>query len=148
MAGAAARSFWHESVGRAPNGDVAAGMRAMLAWFDGAQLIVAYNGRAFDMRVLKQLYDGDDERWQAHMDKLVDPAEAVRHATGRRAKLSTVLKYDTKGEKGGSGCDAPRWWKEGKHEQLQRYWCTKPSPATSFEHSFVPQKSTVLCCEN
>ena len=50
-AGAAARSFWHESVGRAPNGDVAAGMRAMLAWFDGAQLIVAYNGRAFDMRV-------------------------------------------------------------------------------------------------
>ena len=120
-AGAAARSFWHESVGRAPNGDVAAGMRAMLAWFDGAQLIVAYNGRAFDMRVLKQLYDGDDERWQAHMDKLVDPAEAVRHATGRRVKLSTVLKYNTKGEKGGSGCDAPRWWKEGKHEQLQRY---------------------------
>ena len=60
------------------------------------------------MRVLKQRYEGDDERWQAHMDKLVDPAEAVRHATGRRVKLSTVLKYNTKGEKGGSGCDAPK----------------------------------------
>ena len=42
------------------------GIRTILARFDGAQLIVAYNGRDFDMRVLKRLYDGDDERWQAH----------------------------------------------------------------------------------
>ena len=53
--------------------------------------------------------------------KMVDPAEAVQRAAGRRAKLSTVLRLNTKAQKGGEGCDAPRWWQEGRHTQLQRY---------------------------
>ena len=77
--------------------------------FDGARMIVAYNGREFDMRVLRRAYGGDDARWQAHMAKLVDPIEAVRRATGRRAKLSTLLALNTRSAKAGTGCDAPRW---------------------------------------
>ena len=122
VAGADTRTFWHGSVTRAPNGEAAAGMRGLLEWFDGAAMIVAYNGRDFDMRVLSGCYRADEEaRRQAHMAKLVDPAEAIRRATGRRAKLSTVLRMNTRAEKGGDGCDAPRFWKEGKYVQLQRY---------------------------
>ena len=85
-------------------------------------MIVAYNGRDFDMRVLSSCYRADEEaRRQAHMAKLVDPAEVIRRATGRRAKLSTVLRMNTRAEKGGDGCDAPRFWQEGKYVQLQRY---------------------------
>ena len=34
-------------------------MGELLAWFDSAAVIVAYNGRGFDMRVLRQHYRGD-----------------------------------------------------------------------------------------
>ena len=53
---------------------------ALLDWFDSARLIVAYNGHAFDMRVLRRVYGTDDARWHAHLAKLVDPAEVVRRA--------------------------------------------------------------------
>ena len=36
-------------------------------------------------------------------------------------KLSTLLTLNTRTAKHGSGCDAPRWWQEGKHAQLERY---------------------------
>ena len=122
MEDAASKTFWHESVTRAPNGEAAAGVRELLDWLDGAAMIVAYNGREFDMRVLSRYYhDGEDDRRQAHLAKLVDPAEAVQRAAGRRAKLSTVLRLNTKAQKGGEGCDAPRWWHDGRHTQLQRY---------------------------
>ena len=61
IAGADTRTFWHESVTRAPNGEAAVGMRGLLEWFDGAAMIVAYNGREFDMRVLKGCYRADEE---------------------------------------------------------------------------------------
>ena len=109
-------------MGREPSGGEAAGIRALLNWFDDARLIVAYNGRDFDMRVLHGMYDAEEgTRRQAHLAKLVDPAEIVRRATGRRAKLSTLLRLNTRGTKEGSGCDAPRWWQEGRLAQLQRY---------------------------
>ena len=31
------------------------------------------------------------------------------------------MRMNTRAAKGGDGCDAPRWWKEGRHAQLQRY---------------------------
>ena len=55
------------------------------------------------------------------MSKLVDPMETVRRATGRRAQLSTILKLNTRTSKCGLGCDAPRWWCEGRLAQLAQY---------------------------
>ena len=52
-------------------------MKKLLDMFDGARLVCAYNGRAFDMQVLLPLYGGDEERWEAHCRKLMDPFTEV-----------------------------------------------------------------------
>ena len=96
-------------------------MRDMLTQFDGAALIVAYNGRHFDMRVLHQYYDGDEARWEAHGRKLLDPHDAVSRAAGRRVTLDTVLKLNGMRGKLGAGADAPAMWHTGRHEQLRQY---------------------------
>ena len=66
-------------------------MARMLDWFDTARVIVAYNGRGFDMEVLRRYYAGDEERWRAHARKLRDPMEAAQSVIGRRMRLSTLL---------------------------------------------------------
>ena len=114
-------TFWHEDVGRTPEGGTPSRVEELLKWFDQAKMIVAYNGREFDMKVLRSAYGGDEERWDAHMAKMQDPMEPVLRQHGRRLKLSTLLRENGKGEKAGAGCDAPRWWHEGKWEQLARY---------------------------
>lgn len=119
--GAESRTFWHDTVARAPNGGAADGIEVLLTWFDGASVIVGYNARAFDMQVMKRYYGGDEDRWQAHMRKVRDTMEAAQRATGRRQKLSTVLRENAHAGKAGTGCDAPRWWKEGKLAQLEGY---------------------------
>ena len=96
-------------------------MESLLQVFDRSKLIVAYNGRAFDMEVLKQYYNGDDGRWRAHEHKLRDPMEAVMRQAGRRVRMATLLKLNACGGKSGSGCDAPALWHDGKFEQLARY---------------------------
>ena len=66
----------------------------MLKWFDDARMIVAYNGREFDMRVLRRHYDGDEDRWRRHMGKLHDPMTTVTRAAGRRVKLDALLRMN------------------------------------------------------
>jgi uncharacterized protein YprB with RNaseH-like and TPR domain len=39
----------------------------LLRLFDAATLLVAYNGRAFDMEVLRSHYEGDEARRQSHL---------------------------------------------------------------------------------
>ena len=129
VAAADRQTFWHTDVDRPPEGHGAVRpIRDMLGWFDAARVIVAYNGRAFDMQVLRRYYDGDDERWAAHVAKLHDPAEAVRRAAGRRVRLSTLLAANGLASKDGVGCDAPRLWDEGKLAQLERY-CARDTSA-------------------
>ena len=114
-------SFWHASVRRAPGGGEAASVETLLAWMDTARMIVAYNGAEFDMRVLWRYYQGDEERWQSHMAKLHDPMRVIWAKTGRRIRLSTMLRWNGIGGKAGAGCDAPRWWEEGRWQYLEEY---------------------------
>ena len=118
---AATATFWHARVERTPSGQEARPMAALLTWMDAARVIVAYNGRGFDMRVLRSLYGGDDARWQAHMDKLMDPMDAVTRTVGRRVRLARLLQLNGAPAKAGTGCDAPRWWQDGRWAQLERY---------------------------
>ena len=115
------QAFWHEDVARAPGGGSPARVEELLRWFDDAAMIAAYNGRAFDMRVLKRHYGGDEARWAAHVKKLVDPLEAVQRAAGRRLRMDTVLKANGLGQKSGNGADAPEMWRQGRWTQLERY---------------------------
>ena len=114
-------SVWHSAVTRAPDGSTARSVADMLAWFDDARVIVAYNGRAFDMHVLRGYYGGDAERWEAHLAKLHDPMAAVQRAVGRRVRLATLLRLNGLGAKAGTGCDAPAWWAVGRLQQLEQY---------------------------
>ena len=130
LAAADAQTFWHGAVARAPSGGRALGVRDMLAWFDAARAIVAYNGHAFDMRVLRQYYDGNDARWDAHVGKMHDPFAGVTRAAGRRVKLDTLLELNGLERKAGAGQDAPRWWAEGRLQQLEQY-CARDVRALS-----------------
>ena len=118
---AVTRTFWHETVRRAPRGGEAESVETLLEWMDDARIVVAYNGRAFDMRVMERWYKGDEERRRAHLAKLHDPMIEAQRVIGRRVKLSTLLSLNGLGGKTGVGCDAPRWWQEGRHAQLERY---------------------------
>ena len=115
-------SFWHEHAthrrDRAGGGD---GVAELLRLFDAATLLVAYNGRAFDMEVLRSHYEGDEARRQSHLRKLRDPFEIARRAAGRPVRLATLLKLNGQAGKMGAGCDAPGLWADGKLEQLERY---------------------------
>ena len=121
-------TVWHERVARTPEGEGALRVGALLAWFDTARAVVAYNGATFDMQVLRRYYNGDTARWWRHCEKLRDPMRAVRQAAGRRVKLGRLLALNAIGGKGGAGCDAPRLWEEGKHQQLERY-CARDTHA-------------------
>ena len=56
--------------------------------------------------------------------------DAVRRVTGRRAALSKLLELNGAGRKAGAGCDAPRWWSEGRLAQLEAY-CEQDTRALS-----------------
>ena len=101
----------------------------LLEVFDSARVIVAYNGRDFDMQVLRRYYNGDEGRWEAHMRKLHDPMWAALSAGGgRRARLATLLAMNGLAGKRGTGCDAPALWHTGRLEQLERY-CARDAEA-------------------
>ena len=110
-------TFWHADA----RGVSGSAVERLLEWFDAADAIVAYNGRAFDMRVMERVYAGDAERARSHMAKLMDPMEVVQRACGRRVRLSHLLALNGGAQKAGAGCDAPRLWERGQMEQLERY---------------------------
>ena len=112
---------WHDTVRTAPGGGDTKTVADMLAWMDGARIIVAYNGANFDMRVLRKYYGSDSARWYAHLQKLHDPAQQVRRTAGRNVKLDRLLQLNGIPGKAGSGADAPRWWTEGEWQKLAMY---------------------------
>ena len=114
------RTFWHERA--LTTGSVQGEkMEKLLDMFDDAKLICAYNGREFDMQVLRPFYGSDEARWEAHCRKLMDPFTEASRQAGRRVKLSTLLQLNGVQGKLGAGADAPGLWRAGRLEQLQRY---------------------------
>ena len=87
--------------------------------FDAADAIVAYNGRDFDMRVLRNHCDAADvDRWTA---KLLDPFEAIRDATGSWVKLDELLDANCLPRKAGDGVSAVDWWAAGERRRVADY---------------------------
>ena len=128
-AGVTRRTFWQRDGLPSGRRDGCETLENMFASFDEASLIVAYNGRDFDMQVLRQYYGGDEERWAAHVRKLHDPMhEANRASGGRRVRLATLLRLNGLRGKHGEGGDAPGLWRAGKLDQLERY-CARDAEA-------------------
>lgn len=106
-----------------PSAGEDASLREELApLLDAADVVVAYNGRAFDMEVLRASHFRDEpERVAAWCAKLVDPFEVMRVASGSWVKLDELLAANGLPCKTGSGLDAVRWWAEGRREEVARY---------------------------
>ena len=119
---------WHNTMTRTPQGTTAIHAEHLLEWFDKAKAIVSYGGSTFDMQVLRQHYGNDEQRWQSHMKKILDPLAIVQRVTGRRYRLSTLLKANGVIAKTGEGSDAPQWWQTGKLQQLEAY-CARDTAA-------------------
>ena len=87
-----------------------------------ADRIVAYNGRGFDMPVLRGcdgVADADVDRWTK---KLRDPFEAIRDATGSWVKLDELLyTNDLPFRKSGDGVSAVAWWADGETRRVADY---------------------------
>ena len=89
------------------------------ALLDGADAIVAYNGRHFDLRVLRNLYDAARvDGWEA---KLMDPFEVIRATTRSWVKLNELLEANGLPVKAGDGRSAVDWWAAGEVEKVTEY---------------------------
>jgi hypothetical protein len=97
-------------------GETLAGLGRML---DDADVVVAYNGRSFDIRVLRNHFDQDSvDRWEK---KLVDPFEAMKDHTGSWVKLDELLEANGLPRKSADGVSAVAWWSEGRKREVAEY---------------------------
>ena len=86
---------------------------------DEADAVVAYNGRDFDLRVLRNsCASAAVDRWER---KLIDPFEAIRRATGSWVKLDELLEANCLPRKAGDGVSAVDWWAAGEKARVAEY---------------------------
>jgi hypothetical protein len=88
---------------------------------DAADVVVAYNGRGFDIRVLRNHFPAD--RVDAWERKLADPFEAMRECTGSWVKLDELLEANALPRKAGDGVCAVEWWAAGERRKVAEYCC-------------------------
>ena len=99
----------------------------LLAEFDDADVIVAFNGFDFDFPLLKCHYKcgrGGEPRYHRHLAKCHDLFTRVRGATERWFKLDTLLALNGIPGKSSSGAMAVQMWYDGRREQLEQYCAT------------------------
>lgn len=86
---------------------------------DAADAIVAYNGRWFDLRVMRNHIDpARVDLWEA---KLVDPFEAMKEYTGSWVKLDELLEANGLPRKSADGVSAVEWWAAGRKKEVAEY---------------------------
>ena len=86
---------------------------------DEADVVVAYNGRSFDIRVLRNHFDeASVDRWEK---KLVDPFEAMKDYTMSWVKLDELLAANGLPRKSADGISAVTWWSEGRKREVADY---------------------------
>jgi hypothetical protein len=93
----------------------------MLALFDAADAIVAFNGLEFDFPLLKRHYAHNMARYMSHRIKCLDPFNRIRAATTRWPKLDTLLVANNLTSKSGDGKRAIRLWEESRRDELHAY---------------------------
>jgi len=89
---------------------------ALLARLREAELVVGFNSRRFDYRVLRGYTDEDLETLPTF-----DVLEAVRARLGFRLALGHLAEETLGVAKGGDGLQSLRWWKEGRVEEVEAY---------------------------
>ena len=119
LASATALHWWRDdpSYGKNP-------FAPLLALFDQAELIVAYNGLGFDFPLLRKHYgDGNaaEERYASHRFKCHDPMVRLLHVVDVQPKLDALLIANGLPTKTADGLEAIRMWEEGERDALRDY---------------------------
>ena len=81
-----------------------------------ADLIVGFNIRGFDMKVLEPYLIADMRRWP-----VLDLLDEIHKSRGHRVSLQSVAQATLDDSKSGSGWDALKLFREGRMEDLKRY---------------------------
>jgi DEAD/DEAH box helicase domain-containing protein len=93
-----------------------AGVARLLERLREADLVVGFNVRGFDYRVLRGYTDLDFER-VATFDLL----EAVQARLGFRVSLDHLARETLGAAKSADGLTSLRWWREGRVDDVERY---------------------------
>jgi hypothetical protein len=109
------KTLWNDSM-RHPHSV----FEELLALFDNAEVIVSYNGLAFDHPVLERHYRRR-RRHEAHLIKTHDVFSRLKEVTGVWFKLDQLLLCNDLPCKSGDGKMAVQLWKEKKYDALQEY---------------------------
>ena len=80
------------------------------------ELVVGFNSKRFDYRVLSGYSDFPFERLPG-----LDLLEKIHKQLGFRLSLNHLAKQTLQVEKAGSGLDALRWWQQGRLDKIIEY---------------------------
>ena len=113
---------WWRHVGSGPDGK-GEPMAPLLALFDEADVIVAFNGLSYDFPLLLKHYGGKNRfaRHLSHRLKCHDPFSRIKEATGRWPKLDGLLRANGLQTKSSSGLEAIKMWDSGRYDELHAY---------------------------
>ena len=107
-----ALTFWHSDADGAP-------ISLLVELLRAARLIVAYNGVAFDLKVMQKYMDEAEMRQL--QEKILDPFAILRDESTRWFKLNELLLINGLVPKSNSGAAAPALWREGRLKELEAY---------------------------
>jgi DEAD/DEAH box helicase domain-containing protein len=106
---------WDRATGRFESWSEA-GVGELLARLRAAELVVGFNVRCFDYRVLRGYTDLDLDRLPTF-----DLLEAVRARLGFRVSLGHLAEETLGSRKDGDGLASLRWWREGRVDRVRAY---------------------------
>lgn len=119
VATATAHHWWRDDAAHGANP-----FAPLLALFDDAALIVAYNGLGFDFPLLRKHY-GDGAaaaaRHASHRLRCHDPMVRLRQIVDAMPKLDALLAANGLPGKSSDGLEAIRMWERGERERLRAY---------------------------
>ena len=119
------QSFNEESVGE------------LVRTLSRADLIVGFNQVKFDYEVLSA-YTNENLRKYQNLDMLIE----IQKLIGHRLSLDHLAQFTLGRKKSGSGVDAPRWFREGRLDLLQKY-CTDDVIITRDLYNFAVENGFV-----
>jgi len=91
-------------------------LKQMWPLFEKADLIIGFNQKHFDNRVLASYYAGDLATFPN-----LDLLEEFYKATNFRIRLNNLAQANLGQEKTADGLQAIRWYKEGNWQDLEKY---------------------------
>jgi DEAD/DEAH box helicase domain-containing protein len=91
-------------------------VEALLGRLRAADLVVGFNVRRFDYRVLSGYTDLDLERLATY-----DLLDAIHARLGFRLSLGHLAEETLQRPKTADGLQSLRWWQEGRTEEIERY---------------------------